>query len=310
MNQEKIGYLYTATAYLLWGFLTLYWNTLNSVSSMEILAHRILWGFIFVAPLLFFHTKKRQAFFSFVNEFKRNLLQIFYIFVASLAISLNWLLFIWAVNFNHLIEASLGLYITPIISMILSILVLKESVTKGTIISIGTAFLGVFVITFDFGKIPWIAISLAFTSGIYGVMKKYIKVDALVGMFMETLMVAPFAIVFLLFLQQNHQMQFGSDIHFSLLLIGSGILTVLPLLWFAEGSKRISLTTIGFFQYITPTITFLLGLFIFENTITLMKWISFSIIWFSLAIFSFSSWKDKNHTRKKADDLFQAGSKG
>ncbi|MED3794575.1 EamA family transporter RarD [Niallia alba] len=293
-NQEKLGYLYTAIAYLLWGFLTLYWNTLNTVSSMEILAHRVLWGFIFIAPLLFLQTKKRLAFFSFVNEFKQNILQIFYIFVASLAISLNWLLFIWAVNFNHLIEASLGLYITPIISMILSVLVLKESVTKGTIISMVTAFLGVLLITFDFGKIPWIAISLAVTSGIYGIMKKYIKVDALVGMFMETLMVAPFAFVFLLFLQHSNKIQFGSDVHFSLLLIGSGILTVLPLLWFAEGSKRISLTTIGFFQYITPTITFLIGLFIFENIITMIQWISFSIIWFSLAIFSFSSWKGKN----------------
>jgi len=298
-NQEKIGYLYTAIAYLLWGFLTLYWNTLNTVSSMEILAHRVLWGFIFIAPLLFLQPKKRLAFFSFVIEFKRNILQIFYIFVASLAISLNWLLFIWAVNFNHLIEASLGLYITPIISMILSVLVLKESVTKGIIISMVTAFLGVLLITYDFGKIPWIAISLAFTSGIYGIMKKYIKVDALVGMFMETLMVAPFAFIFLLFLQQSNKIQFGSDVHFSLLLIGSGILTVLPLLWFAEGSKRVSLTTIGFFQYITPTITFLLGLFIFENTITLMKWISFSIIWFSLAIFSFSAWKDKNQKIRK-----------
>ncbi|GKU85166.1 EamA family transporter RarD [Niallia sp. NCCP-28] len=251
-NQEKIGYLYTSSSYLLWGFLTLYWNALNTVSSMEILAHRILWGYIFVSILMFCQSKKRLAFFSLLNEFKINFLQIFYIFLAALAISLNWLLFIWAVNFHHIIEASLGLYITPIVSMILSVLVLKESVRKGTLIAMIMSFLGVLVITCDYGKIPWIAISLAVTSSIYGLLKKYIRVDALVGMCMETLMVAPFAFVFLLFLQRSNKIYFGSDIHVTLLLIGSGILTVLPLLWFTEGSKRISLTINRIFSVYYP----------------------------------------------------------
>ncbi|MBA9024721.1 MULTISPECIES: EamA family transporter RarD [Bacillaceae] len=291
-HSEKImGYIYISLSYLLWGFLALYWNALDTVSSMEILAHRILWGFIFVVIIMACQTKKRRAFFKLFKEFKVNFKQFSYIFVASLAISANWLIFIWAVNFGYIMEASLGLYITPIVSMVLGVLIVKDNIRTGTLISMIMAFLGVLVITYEYGKIPWVAISLAMTSGIYGLTKKYIKTDTLVGMCIETIMVIPFALLFLVFIQRNNKMYFGSDIHLSLLLISAGILTVLPLLWFTEGSKRMSLTTIGFFQYITPTITFLLGVFIFENTITLIQWISFSFIWLSLAVFSFSSCK-------------------
>ncbi|WP_083711258.1 EamA family transporter RarD [Domibacillus epiphyticus] len=247
-HPEKImGYIYTSLAYLLWGFLALYWNALDTVSSMEILAHRILWGFIFVVIIMIYKPKKRRAFFTLLKEFKVNFKQFFYIFVASLAISANWLIYIWAVNFGHIIEASLGLYITPIVSMILGALILKDNVRIGVLAAMILAFLGVLAITYDYGKIPWIAFSSAITSGIYGLAKKYIKTDALVGMCIETMMVTPFALLFLGFLQRNHKMYFGLDIHLSLLLMGAGILTVLPLLWFTEGSKRISLTTIGFF---------------------------------------------------------------
>jgi chloramphenicol-sensitive protein RarD len=306
-NQEKMmGYIYTSLAYLLWGFLGLYWNVLNTVFPMEILAHRILWGFIFIFTIMIFQPNKRLAFFTLLKEFKVNFKQFFYFFVASLAISGNWLIFIWAVIFDHIVEASLGLYITPIVSMILSVLIVKDRIRTGTLISMLIAFLGVLVITYDYGKIPWIAISLATTSGIYGLVKKYIKADALVGMCIETMMVTPFALVILVFLQRNNKMDFGSNIHITILLIFAGILTVLPLLWFAEGVKRISLRTIGFFQYITPTITFLLGVFIFKNTITVVHWISFSFIWLSLAVFSFSSWKGKNKKMRKDNDyVFQ-----
>ncbi|MEM5014184.1 EamA family transporter RarD [Niallia taxi] len=292
-NQEKTGYLYTASAYLLWGFLALYWNALNAVSSLEILAHRILWGFIFISILVFIQAKKRSALFSLISEFKVNTLQFLYIFIASMAISLNWLLFIWAVNFHHIMEASLGLYITPIVSMILSVIILKERVKKGTLISMLIACVGVLIITYDFGKIPWIALSLAFTSGIYGIMKKYITVDALVGMCIETFMIIPFSLVYLLCLQQSNKMYFGSNLEVTILLIGSGILTILPLLWFTEGSKRISLTTIGFFQYITPSITFLLGIIVFDNSISWINWLSFSFIWVSIIIFTSSNYKNK-----------------
>ncbi|KAB2328310.1 EamA family transporter RarD [Cytobacillus depressus] len=290
-SETIIGYIYTFLAYLLWGFLALYWHALDAVSSMEILAHRILWGFIFVVMIMIFQPKKRIAFFKLLKEFKTNFKQFFYIFVASLAISANWLTFIWAVHFGYIMEASLGLYITPIVSMILGVLIVKERIQTGTMISMVIAILGVLIITYDYGKIPWVAISLAITSGIYGLTKKFIQTDALVGMCIETLMVFPFALLFLVFIQQN--VFFGSDMHITLLLIFGGILTVLPLLWFAEGLKRISLATIGFFQYITPTITFLLGIFIFENTVTLMHWISFSFIWLSLAVFSFSMRKGR-----------------
>jgi chloramphenicol-sensitive protein RarD len=305
-QEKKIGYIYTSLAYLLWGFLGLYWDALGTVSPLEILAHRILWGFIFIFTIMIFQSSKRVAFFTMLKEFKVNFKQFFYFFVASLAISGNWLIFIWAVIFGHIMEASLGLYITPIVSMVFGVFVVKDRIRTGTLISMLIAFLGVLVITYDYGKIPWIAISLATTSGIYGLVKKYIKADALVGLCKETMMVTPFAIVILVFLHQKNILDFGSNIHVSILLIFAGIFTVLPLLWFTEGVKRISLGTIGFFQYITPTITFLLGVFIFKNTITVVHWISFSFIWLSLAVFSFSSWKGKNKKMSKNNDyIFQ-----
>lgn len=289
-NLEKtIGYTYISLANLLWGFRALYWNALSTVSSLEILIHRILWGFVFIITIMSFQPKKMSTFFSLLKDFELNYKQFIYIFVASLVISANGLIYIWAVNFGYILEASLGLYIAPIVSMILGILVLKDKINTGSLISIVLAFLGMLFTIYDNGQIPWIAISLAVTSSIYGLIKKYIKIDAIVGMCLETMMVTPFALLFLVLLQLNHKIYFGSDIRLALLLIGAGILTSLPLLWFTEGSKRLSLTTIGFFQYITPSITFLLGILIFENEIPLTQWISFIFIWFSLALFSFSS---------------------
>ena len=297
-NETKIGYLYTFLAFLIWGFLGLYWDALERVSPMEILAHRILWGFIFIFTIMIVQSNKRFIFFHLLKDFKAYWKQFIYFFIASLAISGNWLLFIWAIIDGHIIEASLGLYITPIVSMALGVFFLKDKLKTSTLISMIMAFLGVIVITYDFGAIPWIAISLAATSGIYGLVKKYIQTDAVVGMCIETMMVTPFALAILVFVQQTNKMEFGSNLSISILLVFAGILTALPLLWFTEGAKRISLGTIGFFQYITPTITFLLGIFLFNKTITMVHWISFSFIWLSIAVFFLSSWKGRNKKSK------------
>jgi len=267
----------------------------------------MLWGFIFVLAIMSFQPKKRRIFFSLFKDISLNYKQWIYFFVASLAITINWLLYIWAVNFGHIMEASLGLYITPIISMILGVLILKDKINTEARLSIALAFLGVLSITYDYGKVPWVAISLAITSGIYGLVKKYIQTDAVVGMCVEMMMTIPFALLCLVILHLNNKTYFGSDIHVSLLLIGAGVLTTLPLLWFTEGSKRLSLTTIGFFQYITPSITFLLGIFIFKNTITLIQWLSFIFIWFSLALFSFSS--NSRKLIKCINDLYASKNK-
>lgn len=283
-REKVIGYLYTSAAYLLWGVLGLYWSALDSVSSMEILAHRILWGFLFIFTIMLFQSTKRAAFFTLLKELRVNAKQFFYFFVASIAISTNWLIFVWAMIFGHILEASLGLYITPIVNMLVGVLVAGDRIRKSTLLSMLLAFSGVLVITCDYGRIPWISIALALTSGIYSLAKKHIKADALVGMCVETLLVTPIALLLFVFLQQKNNVHFGSSFPITFLLIFGGILTVLPLLWFAEGVKRIPLATIGFFQYLTPTITFLLGIFLFESTITWMYWIAVSLIWLSIAV--------------------------
>lgn len=290
-REKVIGYLYTSSAYLLWGVLGLYWSALDSVSSMEILAHRILWGFFFIFTLMLFQSTKRAAFFTLLKELRVNAKQLFYFFVASLAISANWLIFVWAMLFDHILEASLGLYITPIVTMLLGVLGAGDKIRKSTLLSMLIAFSGVLVITYDYGRIPWISMALALTSGVYSLAKKHIKADALVGMCVETLLVTPIALLLFMFLHENSSVHFGSAFPVTFLLIFGGILTVLPLLWFAEGLKRIPLATIGFFQYITPTITFLFGIFLFESTISLLHWIAFSLIWFSIAVMLVSNRK-------------------
>ncbi len=283
-NSRLIGIWYAIAAFTLWGFLPLYWKSLKHVPAFEILAHRILWSFVFVFILLLFSGRWRQLKGILTNKSKR-----LAVFISSLLISINWFIYIWAVNANHVVEASLGYYINPLISIALGMIFLKERLNFWQLISLMLAIIGVSVITLQFGQVPWIAITLALTFGVYGLSKKVANLDAITGLTLETLFVVPVALIYIVFIQANGTGALGvSSIFTTLLLIGAGIATATPLLWFAQAASRVPLSTIGFAQYLAPSISLFLGVVVFKESFTTSHLLSFGFIWLALFLYSFS----------------------
>ncbi|EZH65234.1 hypothetical protein DH09_16450 [Bacillaceae bacterium JMAK1] len=287
------GYLYVLAAYLLWGLLGLYWNQLHPVNEFEVMAHRILWGFVVIVVIVYVIPSKRMILNTFIKGVHTNKRELARLFVASIAISTNWFVFIYAMMNGAAIEASLGLYITPLVSILLGVIFFHDRLNRRLVMAIALALLGVVVMTYELGVIPFIAILLALTSGVYGLAKKKVKLDSVVGMTVETMISTPVAIGILVFFYTKDALVFGSSLQVSLKLVLAGILTVLPLLWFSKGVQMVTLTTIGFFQYITPTIVFLLGVFVFQSTVMFMEWLAFGLIWSSLLLYSLTlkKWK-------------------
>lgn len=289
-HERKLGILYTAAAYFMWGVLPLYWKLLDSHEAAEILAHRIIWSFVFMVGLLVV-TKQMPLFREqFFRMWKQPKLATGVITSACL-ISANWFIYIWAVNHGHIVEASLGYYINPLLSVALGMIVLKERLNIWQWISFLLAFCGVFIITFQYGKFPWIALSLALSFAFYGLTKKLASFDAAIGLTFETMAVMPLSFIYLLFLYSSHSALLSLSVWQMLLLAGAGPATALPLLYFAKGAKRISLTMVGFLQYISPTLSLILGVLLFHETFTKAHFYAFSCIWFALIIFSFAKTK-------------------
>ncbi|MFE8704176.1 EamA family transporter RarD [Cytobacillus sp. FJAT-54145] len=291
-NQElKMGIIYAAFSYFLWGILPIYWKLLYHVNADEILANRVLWSFVFMVIILTF-TKKLGAFTNTLKGFKENKKQLLALVVASLLVSCNWFIYIWAVNTDQMIEASLGYYINPLVSVLLGMIFLKEKLSSAQYTSFVLATIGVLILSVSYGKFPWISITLAVSFGLYGLAKKLIKVDSAVGLTLETLAVTPIALIYItwLFIQGNQSflaVSFTTD----LLLIGAGAATALPLLYFSKGAQRIPLSMLGFLQYIAPTLTLILGVFVYEEHFTKHHLLAFMFIWTALTIYSFSRTK-------------------
>jgi chloramphenicol-sensitive protein RarD len=287
MHNEKIGVLYAALAYFLWGILPLYWKMLDNVPAEEILAHRIFWSFVFMVVLIFI-TRQTSLLREQIKKAAKHPKQAAAIILAACLISINWFIYIWAVNHEHLVEASLGYYINPLISVMLGMIVLKERLNMWQIVSFILAMIGVLIITVRYGSFPWIAISLALTFGLYGLAKKMTTFDSTIGLTFETMIVTPISLFYIMFLHAKGISSFTVTSWQTLLLIGAGPATALPLLYFAKGAKRISLSMVGFLQYIAPTISLLLGIFLFNESFTKTHLYSFSFIWAALVIFSFA----------------------
>jgi chloramphenicol-sensitive protein RarD len=296
-RENAIGISFTAAAYLLWGILPIYWKFINEVPALEILAHRVVWSFVFVLFIvLVLKRKLLKNFFQVQMSQKKTWLGLF---LSSLFISLNWLLYIFAVNTNHIVEASLGYYINPLVAVLLGVFVLREKINIWQVISFVLAAIGVIYMTLSLGKPPWISLVLAISFGLYGLSKKLIKVDSILGLLLETLFVLPFALMFLAYLGINGQQSFfAGSIKNDLFLLGSGIATALPLLWFGIGVQKIPLYMVGFLQYIAPTISLLLGVLMFGESFTMDHAVTFTCIWLAIAIFSISNIRQVVKNRK------------
>lgn len=290
-NELQQGALHAGFSYLLWGLLPIYWKFLGEVAAKEILANRIFWSFIFMVFLLVF-TKKWDLFIGTLKGFARNQKQLYALAIASILISINWFIYIWAVNSGQMIEASLGYYINPLVSFLLGMLVLKERLTGAQYISFFLAAVGVLIISYSYGHFPWISLALALSFGLYGLAKKLINVESAVGLTLETLVVAPVALIYLLFLFFNGKSAFLSEgIGTVILLIGAGAATAIPLLYFAKGAQKIPLSLLGFLQYIAPTITLILGIFMYGEHFSKLQLLAFLFIWSALTVYSISKTK-------------------
>jgi chloramphenicol-sensitive protein RarD len=277
----KKGILYGIGAYLLWGILPIYWKWLQAVPAIQIISHRIIWSFVLLALILFLTRQWRDFWF---RAFSRRVVLIY--LVSAILLSINWLTYIWAVNAGFVVETSLGYFINPLLSVLLGVLFLREKLRPWQWLPIGLAALGVVYVAFSYGQFPWIALTLAFSFGLYGLVKKLAPLGSLYGLTLETGLLALPAAVLLVFIEVHGQ---GAFLHSppvsNLLMVGAGLVTTVPLLMFASAVQRIPLSTVGILQYINPTIALLLGVFLFHEPFNLSLLIGFSIVWLALVIY-------------------------
>ncbi len=276
-SKRSLGLIFGLSAYILWGLFPLYWPLLKPASAYEIVAHRAVWTLVFCLIVLAFHRKLRQT----ISQVKNPKILLGLTTTTAL-ISINWIVYIWATNTGHVVEASLGYYINPLVMIAFGVLLLKEKMRIGQWIAVGIASIGVAVLTIDYGRLPWIALALAFSWGSYGVIKKVLGLGALEGLTIETMLsFIPYA-TFLLILNQNGTGQFGDHLGLTILLISAGAITAIPLLLFNGSTTRLPYTVIGLLQYITPTIQFSIGVWVRHEDMPTARWVGFIIIWCAL----------------------------
>lgn len=286
------GIIYSATAYVLWGLLPIYWKLLHHVPALEILAQRIIWSLVLVSIILTIGHK-----WSFVGPALRNR-KIVMAFVASgCLLAVNWFTYIWGVNAGFIVETSLGYFINPLVSILLGFFILHEKLRPGQWAALAVALAGVLYLTFNYGSFPWIALTLAFTFGTYGLLRKTAALNSAEGLAMETAVLFLPALAYVLVLQARGVGSFGTiNVSTTLLLVLAGAATSIPLLLFASGARRISMTTLGVLQYIAPTLQFLIGVLIYHEPFNTTRLIGFSIVW--LAIILFTAEGFINHRRQ------------
>jgi len=289
-NEQFMGAIAALGAYFLWGILPIYWKWIVGASSEEVIAHRVIWSFVFMIIIILV-TKNVKPLAEDIKGLIRAPKRLLIIICASLIITVNWYLFIWSVNHGHVVQASLGYYINPLVSVLLGLIFLKERLSLWQIVSFFIAFLGVLIMTIQVGVFPWVSIGLALTFGLYGLLKKTVQLKAMTGLTIETAVVTPLALIYLLFIDPGkHPFHFATP-GLALLLMGAGIVTAIPLILFAAGANRISLTMIGFFQYVAPTLMLILGTLLYHEPFDREHLFSFIMIWVSLILFTMARTK-------------------
>ena len=283
-TEAQIGVGYALLAFSVWGFIPIYWKLLNTVPSMEILTHRMVWSVFFLLGLL--AVQKRLGEF---RELFHSPKYIFMLLGTATLLGGNWFVYIYGVNTNQVIETSLGYFISPLLVILLGAVFLRERLNIWQVVAVGFAALGVLNFLWEFDSLPWIALSLAFTFSFYGLLRKMIPVKPLVGLLMETVLLAPFAAVMIVVWNVDGTGNIGGDWRIVIFLVGAGVVTSLPLLWFTNAGKRLRYTTLGFIQYMTPSIQLLIGVYLYHEPFTSTHSITFGLIWAGLVIFSINS---------------------
>lgn len=285
MENYKQGIFFGLAAYVLWGILPVYWKALELVSPFEILSSRFMWSCVFVFLLIIFQ-KKWPLFTKEVKQVFSNVKTGAAMVAAGITISFNWGTFIWAVNNGHIVETSMGYYINPLVSILFAVVFLRERLDKMQLAAIACAFIGVASMVYSFGKIPWVSLTLAFTFALYGLLKKILPVSALTSIMLETLLITPLALVYEYSLwQQGVSFYASGNLQVIMMLTGAGVVTAIPLLLFTAGARLLPLKIIGFLQYISPTLTLLIGVFVYNEAFTSSHLLAFGWIWAALLLF-------------------------
>ena len=280
-RSPRTGFAFALAAYLSWGVFPLYFRALRQVPAPEILAHRIVWSAVFLALLVTATRRWRE-----VAAELRPARRIGVYALSTSLITTNWLLYIWAVTHGHVLEASLGYFITPLINVLLGVLLLREHIPKRQAAAFALAGAGVLVLVVRLGTIPWLALALAFSFGAYGLVRKKAHIDPVVGLLIETLLVAPAAAALIGLRAAAHTGFLGADARTTVLLLAAGLVTALPLIWFAHGVRTLRLSTMGLIQYVSPTLQFFCAVVLFHEPFTRAHAVAFSCIWLGLVLYS------------------------
>ncbi|MEO4052607.1 EamA family transporter RarD [Solibacillus sp. CAU 1738] len=301
MNEEKKGILDAFFAYAIWGFFPLYWKMLEHVNSMEILLGRVIWSFVFTFVFIII-IGQRSKLKEDLHYLWRNKKQFWSLAAASFVIAINWYIYIYAVTHDHVLDSSMGYYINPLISILFGMIFFKEKLSRAQLFSVAIALFGVLVMTINYGQVPWIALLLAISFAIYGVLKKKIVLDATRGLAIETLFILPFALAYYVFIFNTGTISFlHINMKTDVLMIVSGIITAIPLVLFAKSAQRIPLYLLGFIQYVSPTIVLFLGVLLYKEPFTNVELAAFSCIWVALIIFSISKFFEARRSKKLSE---------
>ncbi len=284
-NDQVWGVFYATMAFIIWGISPIYWKLMKTIPSLEIITHRLVWSFIFLLPLIVLRGRWQEF-----TAALKNIRTFFILLLTAILVTGNWFIYIWAVNNDYLLQASLGYYINPLVNVLLGMVFLKERLRPLQIAAVLIACAGVLYLTIHYGQFPWIALSLAFSFGFYGLIRKAAPVGSLVGLTVETMLLFIPGVIYLLYLDKiGVGSLFRVNLTLDGLLMFTSVVTAVPLLFFALGAKRINLSTVGLLQYIGPSGMFLLAVFAYKEPVSSVQVITFICIWIALALYSFDS---------------------
>ncbi len=288
--ETRRGFIAAFVAFLIWGLLPIYIHQLAPMPSVQIMAHRVIWACVFVFAYLAIKGDLGKVWAALADAKARLRLA-----GSAVLITINWLVYVWAVSNGHVVDASLGYFINPLVSVLLGVFVLKESLNGTQWVSVALAALGVLWLTFSVGQFPWIAISLALSFGTYGLIRKQVVVESVAGLGVETLLIAPIMLVYLVWTLHTGSFAFGTlGTKVDVMLIASGAVTAIPLVLFAYGVRRVPLSTVGILQYVGPSLQLLTGVFLFHEPFTHTQLIGFGLIWAALVVYALEGvWRNR-----------------
>lgn len=292
MPESQKGLLLGASAYLMWGLFPLYWPLLEPAGALEILAHRILWSSVTMGLLVLLLRRTTQ-----LRAFLRSPRLLALLALSAVTVTSNWALYIWGVNNGRVVETSLGYFINPLVTVLMGVVLLGERLRRAQWAAMGVGLLAVVVLTLDYGRLPWLALALAFSFGTYGLAKKKADVGAVEGLAFETMLIAPLALAYVGWLVATGASTFGAKgAGHAVLLVTTGLVTAVPLICFGAAATRIPMVTIGLLQYLAPVLQFGFGVFYFGEDMPAGRWVGFALVWVALTIFT---WEALRHRRRQ-----------